>query len=334
MMSDAVDPEVLEAGLPGLPRYGWFAGVLEGRVDEIPPLRAAARRIEALGIVGCDLEVDGGRFSFLFDEAPVPGARLTEEAQASLVDGLQSLVATGSRPGEVESTLRCSLVFDADVVETLFTQVGGEMKPISRRRPLDERDRVHASAVADHGPMSGLESLGRMSRGRGLALLLLVLVGGALYAWKSGYVSLPRDALLSSGAEALVITRGPFGDTLELKVESRFAMYECKVSRGPGYPATAEAVEALLSAAVTAEDRAAANAVGDGNMIWIRLLAADGKTVDAVSVSLRVLLANPDGVIERSLRARLTGARVDLALDSGLTDGRRGNRAGSNEGGR
>ena len=84
----------------------------------------------------------------------------------------------------------------------------------------------------------------------------------------------------------------------------------------------------------TAEDRAAANAVGDGNMIWIRLLAADGKTVDAVSVSLRVLLANPNGVIERSLRARLTGARVDLALDSGLTDGRRGNRAGSNEGGR
>ena len=316
-----MDPELLQTDLPGPPRFGWFAGVLEGSAGEVPPLRAAARKIEALGIVGCDLEVDGGRFSFLFDEAPVAGSKLTEEARAALVDELQGLVVACSRPGGVESTLRCSLVYGSEVVETLFTLVEGELVPISRRRPLEDRDRDRLSAGTDLGPQSNLHSLGRMARGRGIALLLLVLVGGALYGWNAGYVSLLEDAFLSREAEALAIGVGPFGDTLALTVESRFARYECKLSRGPGYPATADAVEALIHAAVSAEDRAAANVVGDGGTLWIRLLTAEGETVDSVQVSLRVLLTNPDGVIEGTLRSRLRGERVALALDSGLSSG-------------
>ena len=67
----------------------------------------------------------------------------------------------------------------------------------------------------------------------------------------------------------------------------------------------------------------------NGDTIWIRLLAADGETLDAVGVSLRVLLTNPDGVARGKLRARLRGERIDLALDSGLTDGRGKDRNGT-----
>lgn len=323
MASDRRDAEVLDEDLPGTPRYGLFAGVLEGGVEDAASLRNAAARIERLGVVGCDLEVDGGRFSFLFDEAPVPGERLDAAARESLVEGLQAVVAASARPAEVESTLRCSLVYGADVVETLFGIVGPELRGISRRRPLEASDRVAASTAGDLAPSSALESLGGTGRRHGVVVLLLLALGGVLLAWQSGYLSLLRDGLYASDAEALASTAGPFGETLELTLESRFATYECTVARGARYPITAEDVEALLRAAVTAEDRAAATAVADGDTIWIRLLTEEGETVEAASVSLRSLLTDPEGTVQCKLRARLRGRRVDLALDSGLEDERK-----------
>ena len=124
------------------PRFGWFAGVLEGSVGNRDEMRAAADAVRDLGIVGCDLEILGGRFSFLFDEDPVPGERLTVDRQDELLASLAALVEAAADGAAVESTLRSSLVHPTSVVETLFSVRGGQLEPISRRRDLEERDRA------------------------------------------------------------------------------------------------------------------------------------------------------------------------------------------------
>lgn len=295
------------------PEYGWFAGVLDGRVGDATLLRAAAQRVEALGLVGTDLEVDGGRFSFMFEEARVAGARLTVGGQDALVEALQGLVDAAAPARAVESTLRCSLVFEDHVVETLFAPLDGQLRPVSRKRPLEARDREHATALGDEA------GAGRMDRRRGLVVLLLVLVGGGLFAWQRGYVARVRDALSTRASEDLQRELGPFRAALALEVESRFGRYECAVRRGATYPTHAADVDAWVAASITTEERAAANAVGDGATIWLRLVDEGGVTLEATRVDLRPLLSDPDGRCRVELRARLKGARVELALDAGRT---------------
>ena len=65
--------------------------------------------------------MDGGRFSLLFSEATVDGSALSVERQDQLLEGLSKLLERSADPAAAESTLRGSIVFGDEVVETLFT---------------------------------------------------------------------------------------------------------------------------------------------------------------------------------------------------------------------
>ncbi|MEZ6016140.1 MAG: hypothetical protein R3F49_13555 [Planctomycetota bacterium] len=294
------------------PRYGWFAGVLEGAVADSDALRRAAAAVDAAGVMEVDFEVDGGRFSLLFSDGPVPGERLSLEHQDGLVEALERVVAAAARPADVESTLRGSLVYDDHVIETLFSIVDGHVAPVSRRRALHERDRAQAPGA------SGTQldaSLARLGRRRALALMAAVLVAAALLAWQRGYVQLVRDGLFATAADALVFDTGPFGDALALDVRKERREYVCTVRRGPGYPASAAEVGALIAAATTSEERAAANAVANGAPVHLVLVDPDGATLAAAPLELGPLLRDRDTEQEVSLRARMGSARILISLD-------------------
>lgn len=315
------DPEVVDDGAPsGPPRYGWFGGVLEGRVGDPTALRKAFEELDRSTAVPCDLDVDGGRFSLLFAEATVDGASLTVERQDQLLEGLGRVLAQSADPAAAESTLRGSLVFGGEVVETLFAVRDGRLDPVSRKRPLSQRDPSGGDARA--GSLGGLDAPFRdVARGRGIMVLALVLVGGSLAAWRSGYVSLAYDAITAPAADEVEVSTGVFAETLSLELDRRFTDYVCEIDRGALYPATPEDANALMDGAATTGERAAMSAVADGETIWVRVVDDEGLTLSAERIELRALLAEDEGPIETRVRARAGGVRVELALSRGRSRG-------------
>ena len=313
-------PDVVDAPAGESPRYGWFAGILEGRIGSADALRAAGARLARA--VPSELELDGGRFNFMFDERPIEGARLGVDRQDELVAGLQGLIDASSEPDHVESTLRGALVYDEFVIETLFAPRGGRIEPVSRKRAIEPRDREHAPGDGREGErFGGLDAPFRgKSKKSGLLLVVLLLLGGALWAFTSGYGALARDALFGANAEEIATGTGVFGETLVLEIERKFARYEVEVTRGPQYPATPDEADALVDAAQTNEERAAMNAVANGESIWVRVVDEDGKSVAATELDLRSLLSEGGGPTKAQVRAHAAGARIELSLDRGPSD--------------
>ncbi|MEM9379070.1 MAG: hypothetical protein AAGB93_03895 [Planctomycetota bacterium] len=298
---------------PTVPRYGWFAGVLEGHLGDPDGLRAATASIQALRMVGCDLEIDGGRFSFLFDEKPVPGPRLSVDNQHALVAGLQALVIAAASTAPLESTLRGSLVYPTSVVETLFAVQDGQIQPVSRRRGLEERDRAHAPGMSAGSQVES--ALGGVDAKRGILLLALVLLAAVGVAWNRGYLDLVGETLFSRSAEEVPSRTGPFGEMLELEVEKSLGKFVCRVRRGPAYPTTADEIDALAANAKTPAARAAANAVGNGGVVGVALMDDQREIVVSGEVRLAALLEDEEAEVEVPLRAKLRGRIIELVLD-------------------
>lgn len=298
---------------PTVPRYGWFAGVLEGHLGDADGLRAATSSIQALRMVGCDLEIDGGRFSFLFDETPVPGPRLSVDNQHGLVAGLNALVIAAASSAPLESTLRGSLVYPTSVVETLFAVQDGQIRPLSRRRELEERDRAHAPGASSPGQVEA--SLSGIDAKRGILLLVLVLIAAVGVAWNRGYLELVRETFFSRSVEEVPARTGPFGELLELEVEKKLGKFVCTVRRGPAYPKTSEDVDALAADAKSPAERAAANAVGNGGVVGVALMDDQREVVISAEVRLAALLEDDEAEVEASLRAKLRGRIIELVLD-------------------
>lgn len=309
------EPEVESEAPTHPPRYGWFAGVLEGSTGSAGALRAAVARINELRTVPADLEIDGGRFSLLLSDEPIRGERLTLDQQAGLLEGLQSVVDASSKPDSVESTLRGTLVYDDFVVETLFACAEGAVGPVSRRRGIVEADRSNTPQAGGTALGDSIDaSLNSLGRKRGFALLVLMVIGGALVAWQRGYVDQLRDTFFAAKADTLEASTGPFDDALTIVIEERSGGYRCHLERGPGYPETADAVQARIDAAVTPEDRAAASAIGSGGMVYLVLLDESGKALETAPVSLGPLLKEDTNSFEAKLRGRISASRVELRL--------------------
>jgi len=305
-----------ERASPGAPRHGVFGGVLEGAVGDAAALRAAVARIPS---VRHDLNVDGGRFSLLFDDAPVAGDALDTDAQDALLDALADVARAAAPDRPLESNLRATLVHADRVVETLFTVEvrAGErvIAPISRERPLAPGDDVAARGGAGDG---GLDAPFRgMSRGRRAILLALVVAAGALGAWQTGALDLARSALDRTAAEDVARDTGPFLDALSVTVERSLGAWTCRVERGPDFPATPSALDARIAAAPTLAERAAARAAGEGGRAWLRGLDAEGRVVDAAPIDLRPLTAEEDGRAEAHLGPLHRITSVVVALTPG-----------------
>lgn len=303
---DQMPPEP-ETGPPDGPvNFAWFGGILDGRRGDDDRLHQAVQRGNALGLVHLDLELDGGRFSVLFDGKAVPGHQMTSERTAGLIEVLEEVVASSSEPFGVESTLRCTEVYETGAVDTLFAASEGQVEPVSRPRSLSEEDHRHA-------PRQAIAPVRlNMPRRQALGLMALVMVAFGLLAWQQGLVGL----VAGTKAEALKVSTQPFGDSLAVEVTPKLGRYEVTVSRGPGWPLDEAALQAQIDAAESLTAAAALRAIGDGSVVYLLLKDSEGKVLESVSVELAPLI-ELDLKIQRDLRRRWGAEQVTLSLSSG-----------------
>jgi len=291
-------------------RYAWFGGLLDGRRGDDARLQQAVADGNRLGLARIDLDLDGGRFTVLFDDNAVGGDAMTPEKAEGLLAVLNEVVAASAEPGGVESTLRCTEVYADGAVDTLFTASGGAVECLSRPRELGAEDRTHAPREAPP-----LIELPRMGRRQALGLLALLLVTFGLLGWRYGVV----DIVAGRSADALEIDPGPFGDTLAIEVASHWGKYRVTLRRGDDWPADTAAAQALIDGAGDVEAGAAMRAVADGRGIWVQVRDGQGRVLESAEVELaRLMRADEDErKVEVTLPGRYSARSLTLGLESG-----------------
>jgi len=311
-MADSGETQVER--IPGFserPLGAGFAGILEGPAGDRGELRRLARRLAELDLAEADLELEGARFSLLMGEAPLEGTKITAEKLEAVTDLLAEMVRSSPRPEAVESTLRCNVYFRTEVLEIAFAAAGGMIRCASRRRPATREDlaRVPVTAAAPVLPHD-------FPRRKALLIGGLLLGVFLFLAWQRGYM----DRLFRADAAAFALETGEFGDLLELTAANDWGRYRVEVTRGPRYPADPAAATRLEEEARTNAERAAVGAVVEGRSIYARLLDGEGRTLAALPLELRPLVADPAGKVTTYLPGRMGGASIRLSFDAGRQD--------------
>jgi len=288
--------------------HAQFDGILEGYVGDRVEVEAAVNQINAVGIVEADLEFDGGKFTILFDNAPIPGDRATIEKQQQLLELLAKLIGATPSPETVESTLACKVVHDNGVVETVLAVQNGTLRPLSRVRDRDGRD-ARSLEHSEHFTAP----LGHLGFKKGGLVALLLLLAFGLMAWQSGYV----QKILSRPADQLKHDLGPFKGLVDVSVEKSWGSYLVTIQRGPSYPKDAEEADQLRLARKSLGERAALDIVTKGNNLYVQLCNEEGGSVESEKAELRPLLNDKNGKVPVRLPGRLDGHSIRLALDRG-----------------
>jgi len=277
-----------------------FGGILEWRGGDAEELQRIVARINRLGLARAELDADGGRTSLLFDDAPVPGARVTPDILDRLVDALQDLVDASDDPSSAESTLHCSAIHPGEVVETLIGVENGRVHPVSRIRPRLVEETAHAPVQT-------------IAWRKVVPLGALLLLGFGLLAWQSGYL----DRVFSAAPAQLTIDNGPFGNRILVTIDRTWGNYEVTLRRGAAYPATVEAVTADKQKATGIAGRAAVDILAAGGTVYVHILDSDGNLMESVGVELRALVESEKGTAVAKIHGRIGAARVRLALSEG-----------------
>lgn len=295
------------AGVGEAVRFGWFDGILEGSTSDPGAVGAAVDALNRAGPARVSLLVESMRCSILADDRPIAGERFRDPACAEdFLRALEAVVARLDGPDAPESTLRCTLVREGAVHETLFPVRGRAVRPVGRERPVLDADLARAPRADGAGA-----TFRGASRRTAVAVALLLLLGAGLSAWQGGLL----ERFLAAKAEALALATGPFGDGLEVRAERSWGGYRVSVRRGRGYPADGPEATRRETEAASAAERAAARLVANGDTIFIRLVDAKGAVLASRPVSLRALLAHADGAATAELPGRRRAARVELALE-------------------
>ena len=287
----------------GAPRALIFDGIVDGRVRDARALRTAVEQLSRCGAGAFRVDFTGGRFNMLPVDTHVPPERFDEAAQSDFLDRLQELV-DACEPGSVETTLRCKLVYEQDVAETLFVVRGATVEPVTRRRPAGTQDAPALPPEMEQPPLG-------IRRREMFLIAPLLLVAGMLYAWQSGYI----DRVLAARAETLATGTGPFGDMIDVSVERSWGNYQVTLTRGAGYPDTPEALAARKDAGATLELQAACAVVGDGDELYVQLQDADGDVLEQRAARLRPLLSDEDADVVVELSGRMGVTSVVLSLN-------------------
>lgn len=297
-----LDPSAARPADPGPPVCVRFDGIADGTIGDEELLRSALATKCAYGDPA--VERDGPKFSVIFRESECGPAVMTDANRAALVDALRRVASAANGP--VESTLRCTEVFRDVVRETMFTFDDGDVRALSRDRPVsqDDRARTGAAAAAEGPPISGLR-LG--------IITAAFLVAFTAVAWSSGWI----DRIAATKSQDLVVDTGPFAQALTASVSSDMGSYVVTIRRGPAYPVSAADAADLSSKAATPAERVALGAVQSGGLIWLRLETSKGEGLAAASTSLAALATSADREIEVRLPGRIGAAKIELAVEPG-----------------
>ncbi|HGY93038.1 MAG TPA: hypothetical protein ENK43_17880 [Planctomycetes bacterium] len=295
------------------PKEGFlfFDGILEGPRGDAEKLHEAVERLNAVGMVEAQLDISGGRFTLLLDDQPRPIGREEEAREEAFLAALQELLDALPDRGVVESTLRCTAIDGGRVREVLFAVDGRKLNPLARTRDANAEDlRRIPRPLPDSADLRGLPLA------KAFAVVALLLVAAGFSAWRSGWV----DRLLAPAETELSRDAGDFEGLLSIDVDRVWGNYEVTLTRGPSYPADAEAVRTLEEARNDLAARAAVRAVADGGRIYVQLVDGDGEVLAEEPVGLAALLTDPEGKVETRLPGRMGVRSARLSLTSGLKD--------------
>lgn len=309
-MSDArpPDPPPPDTTPPeGEPRWVTLDGILEGRVGDGPALARAIAGLNGLGICEFEFDRDGGKFSVLPANRQVRGAGFDAAAQNELLEHLRAIAAAARGP--VESTLRCTMVYETQCTETLFRAVapppaGDGVETLTRVRPVR----------ADDAPpdLPSQPPWRKMLRRKEVVIVLpLLIVAFGLLAWRSGLV----DRLLSANVRGIEIDTHEFGGLLAADVESEWGNYSVTVRRGDDYPSTSAGWDARAAASTTETERLRDNLVREGQDVWVQLRDTEGAVLAQRSVELRPLVTAPDAEVDLALPGMMTAAKVVFSVN-------------------
>ncbi|MFW5845151.1 MAG: hypothetical protein ACOCXJ_02895 [Planctomycetota bacterium] len=290
----------------------WFDGILEGSRAEDGHLRRLVQAINAAGLVQLHLDRDGTQFSLLADDSPIPAERFTSARQQAFADALGRLIEWALQHGPVESTLRCTEVRLEESRESLFAADEDGMQVLTRSRPVTEEERVLLMQSSAARPQVDWRPDMRIAAGiAGLVLVLSILVG-----WESGLF----HRALAAEATALNVETGPFGTMLAHELDSDWGTYEIVLTRGESYPDSVQAVQERVAEAADMVQRAAINAVADGEVIYCRLLDDAGETLAVQAAALRPLVSRETGRVRVRLPGHMSAHTIELALDAGMDE--------------
>jgi hypothetical protein len=280
-------------------------GILDGRVLNENTLQTAVAELSKCGAGEFRLDVTGGRFNILPAETHVPADRFDTAAQSNFLDRLQGVV-DAAQQGSIETTLRCKLVFEHEVAETLFIVNGHQIEPVTRRRPRTAQDEIPMPAA------EGEAMLG-MRRRELIWLAPALLIVGLLIAWQSGWI----DRVMAARAEQVLTETGPFGQMIDVKLERSWGNYYVTLTRGSTYPATPEALATLREDSVTLTEGAACELIGNGGELFVQIANEDGKVLAEARTELRLLLTEEDGKVQVKLTGSSSAHHVSLSLSTG-----------------
>lgn len=291
----------------------WYDGIIEGTLagaDE-GAIDAAIHAINRSGIIDVALDIDGGHFSVLADDAPRSLAAVDDRSREALLTALQDLLDQLPDEATVESTLRCSECDGSEVRESLFAIVNGSFQAVGRSRPARPADLAILARHADSEPTGDALPFDR--RLLPLVLVLIVAAGG-IFLWQSGAI----DRALAPTVDQMDRNRGPFEQLLDWDVTAEWGTYHITIKRGADYPVDQKKLDALLATTESMSDRAAINVVANGDTIYVRLVDKTDRVLVAKALPLRSLVTKEDGTEKVTMPGLMAGARLELALDDGL----------------
>ena len=291
---------------PGPIDHARFGGILEGRHDDPEALADIVARLNELGLVTAELEVDGGRYSLMLDDRRIPGSRMSDAALAVVLECLTDLVEASNHPGTAESTLHCAEFTREAVRETLFVPQDGRMNALSRVRPIE-------AGPDEPDPGDVAKAFRGVGRKRALWIAAALLIAFGVTAWKSGYL----DRLFSRDPERIALDTGPFGSDLAVRVQRSWGNYEVTIRRGRTFPTTGEEIAARRDAAPDLAQRAALGILSEGGTIYLQLRDGAGEVLVATSAELRPLLSSEDGEVTARLPGRIAARAIRLDLQRG-----------------
>lgn len=285
--------------------FFWFDGILEGPIGDRDALRSAVIKLDAIGIVSVNLELDGGKYSVLLDDKSKLLEGVNDAQRLKLIQSIQDIVELSAAPNKVESTLRCTEVSSSSVHETLFALQNGKVEKISRRRSANSDDLLRRPR-----PISvlGETFVGGKSR--------RLMIGGliVLFCLAIGIQFGIADRIFAPEPSEITIEHRQFGNYLTSSMDKKWGVYTLTITRGESFPSSMAEFDAIAKAAARLDESATLGVLARGETAYIQMLDDKDGVLYQKGVSLKPLLLADDASIQVLMPGFRKTSSIQLAL--------------------
>lgn len=265
-------------------------GLVEGRLGDDEAAGRLREWVEFIGQLGLrfNLDVNGGQFSLLPDDAPKSTANLGDVPERSIADALEQLVTAlpeDVRP-HVFSTLRSAEYRPGEEVQAIYG-IGVDGKVDVQRRVVD------AQTVAPPEPID-MRTKVRMALS-GLVVALAILGIASFFVDFGDLWGQTMDTITPMSPDEMAIEMTAFEGLIAMEEEVAIAggrRLKMTLVRGPEFPADRKALEKMIAAESDAGKRLAMEALLRG-YIRVEMYDKEGKYYHHAELRIADLFRQP-----------------------------------------